>query len=64
MKFPWWASYQTEEDASVYHNDGIHLPALLRANFIMAQFDIFHEVFETQLGDGMYIAQEQRLRLW
>lgn len=41
-----------------------HAPNPLRANMQVKNLDLFHEIFQTQEGDAMYLAPEERIRLW
>ena len=41
-----------------------HPFAYLRANVTLAQFDEFIETYELGPGDGMYIPEDQRARIW
>jgi putative endopeptidase len=43
---------------------GSHSPGEFRVNGIVIHFDAFHEAFGTQPGDAMYLAPEDRLRIW
>jgi putative endopeptidase len=43
---------------------GAHSPGEFRTNGIVPHLDAFHEAFETQPGDPMYRAPEDRLRIW
>ena len=36
----------------------------LRANVTLAQFDEFVETYNIQPGDGMYIPEDQRIKIW
>ncbi len=41
-----------------------HSPSQYRANGIVSNMDAFYEAFDIQPGDPMYIAPEQRVRIW
>ncbi len=41
-----------------------HSPSQYRANGIVANMDAFYDAFEVKAADGMYIAPEQRVRIW
>jgi putative endopeptidase len=43
---------------------GAHSPGEFRTNGIVPHLDAFHEAFNTQPGDPMYRAPEDRLRIW
>jgi len=59
-----WASRMTPEVAIFMMMNAPHLPAMLRANFILSQLDEFYEVFGVVAGDGMYIPVEERISFW
>ncbi|EFR31342.1 hypothetical protein HMPREF9257_1284 [Eremococcus coleocola ACS-139-V-Col8] len=42
----------------------VHSPGELRANIQPRNLAEFHEVFQTQPGDGMYLAPEDRVVIW
>jgi len=41
-----------------------HPVSEFRVNGILKNIDTFHEIFETKKGDGMYMAPEERVKLW
>lgn len=41
-----------------------HPLSYLRVNVVVAQFDEFYETYDIQEGDGMYIAPEDRVKIW
>jgi putative endopeptidase len=41
-----------------------HSPPRFRANGAVVNHDAFHEAFATKPGDGMYVAPEDRIRIW
>jgi putative endopeptidase len=41
-----------------------HAPRRFRANGAAVNHDAFHEAFATKPGDGMYVAPEDRIRIW
>jgi len=41
-----------------------HSPPEFRANQVAKNLDVFHEAFETQPGDGMWLEPEQRVVIW
>lgn len=42
----------------------VHAPAYWRANMVPQNLNEFHEEFETQEGDNMYLAPEDRITIW
>jgi len=59
-----WAARMLPEVAQFMIFNSPHLPMKMRVNFILAQLDEFHEVFDIVPGDGMYISAEERLSFW
>ncbi len=41
-----------------------HSPQRFRANGAAVNHEAFHEAFATKPGDGMYVAPEDRIRIW
>ncbi|PPE05741.1 M13 family metallopeptidase [Williamsoniiplasma lucivorax] len=41
-----------------------HSPEEFRCNGILINLDEFHETYQTQPGDGMYLASEKRIKVW
>ena len=41
-----------------------HSPPEFRANQVAKNLDVFHEAFQTQPGDGMWLEPEQRVVIW
>ena len=39
-------------------------PNVVRINAIVASFEQFYEIYGIEEGDPMYVAPEDRLRLW
>ena len=42
----------------------VHAPAHLRTNGTVQQLDEFYDAFGVEPGDGMYLAPDQRLKVW
>jgi len=59
-----WGIRGDVDTASRYLDGGVHPPSSFRANFSLTMFDIFHEIFGIQPGDGMYVPREQRVLIW
>ena len=36
----------------------------LRVNVVLAQFDEFVDTYDIKPGDGMYVPEEQRIKVW
>ncbi|UXI03888.1 M13 family metallopeptidase [Photobacterium sp. TY1-4] len=41
-----------------------HPPGEYRVNGIFPHLDAFHTLYQTQVGDGMYLAPKDRLKIW
>lgn len=41
-----------------------HSPGMYRAFAPLTNIDVFYEAFDVQEGDGMYIAEEDRVKIW
>ena len=52
-------SYQVAERAQDTHPFNY-----LRTNVVLSQFDEFVETYDIKPGDGMYIPEEQRIKVW
>ena len=59
----WRAKYREQILLMLLEKDP-HPPSEYRANGIVANFDEFHEAFNTKPGDAMYLAPENRIRIW
>jgi endothelin-converting enzyme/putative endopeptidase len=58
-----WRTKRRKEQELQYLTIDPHSPAEFRAN-IVRNLDEFHEVFETQPGDGLWLEPEGRVRIW
>lgn len=59
-----WASNSTTDMAEYATTYDEHPVSYLRVNVTVAQFEEFYETFDVKEGDGMYIAPEDRVRIW
>lgn len=55
--------YQPEAAVSLLASDP-HSPLKYRVNGVYRNLDAFHEAFGTAPGDGMWLAPEDRVRIW
>lgn len=56
---------ETYVDEYLEHiNSDTHPYAYLRTNVTLAQFDEFVQTFNIEPGDGMYIPEKQRVKIW
>ncbi|HEY0949930.1 M13 family metallopeptidase [Nocardioides sp.] len=58
-----WRTKRRKEQEQQYLTIDPHSPPEFRAN-IVRNLDEFHEVFDTQPGDGLWLDPEQRVRIW
>jgi len=58
-----WRTMRRKEQAQQYLTIDPHSPSEFRAN-IVRNLDEFHEVFETQDGDGLWLDPQERVRIW
>ncbi len=59
-----WAQNITPETANYYCSYDSHPLNYLRVNVTVAQFQEFYDTFDVKEGDGMYIAPEDRVKIW
>lgn len=59
-----WASNTTANAEYSYGAYDEHPLSYLRTNVVVAQFDEFYETYDIKEGDGMYIAPEDRVKIW
>ncbi|HAG05138.1 MAG TPA: hypothetical protein DCG28_06800 [Lachnospiraceae bacterium] len=59
-----WAISMTRETMLYYHEADPHSPSVLRINKVLQSVDKFYDVYNINPGDGMYIAKENRARIW
>ena len=59
-----WRTKNRDELAEQYLQIDPHSPAECRTNGIARNVDLFHKAFGVQPGDGMWLAPEQRVRIW
>ncbi len=53
-------SYLTD---NVFMSD-VHAANVVRVNAVVSSFDQFYDIYNVQEGDPMYVAPEERLKLW
>lgn len=58
-----WRTKRRREQDQQYLTIDPHSPPEFRAN-IVRNLDEFHEVFETGVGDGLWLDPEDRVRIW
>lgn len=59
-----WATKKTDaSEISAILND-VHSPAKIRVNAVLSAMDKFYEIFDIQIGNGMYKAPEERPSIW
>ncbi|MBT1172447.1 peptidase M13 [Bifidobacterium sp. MA2] len=59
-----WRTKNRDELAEQYLQIDPHSPAECRTNGIVRNVDLFYKAFDVQPGDPMYLAPEDRVRIW
>jgi putative endopeptidase len=59
-----WRGKSREEIAIQRLATDPHSPSEFRSNQVARNFDVFHETFNTQPGDKMWLEPEQRVSIW
>ncbi len=59
-----WCSKTREEFQTLLLTVDVHAPGKLRANIQPRNFEEWYEAFDVKEGDGMYLAPEDRIRIW
>lgn len=42
----------------------MHAPNNLRSNLVLSNFQEFYDTYDIKPGDGMYVAPEDRIKIW
>lgn len=57
--------YTTYRDTLEYDlAEDVHSPSSIRVNYSAKSTDEFYEAYDIQPGDGMYVPEEDRIRIW
>ena len=59
-----WRTLQRDEALRNQVKTDPHSPGKIRATQPLVNIDAFYEAFDIQPGDGMYLAPEERVRIW
>ena len=59
-----WAFLVSVEDAVAGLDQDVHSPAEARANAVVASVDKFYEAYDIKETDKMYVAPENRIKVW
>ena len=59
-----WASLTIVKDLVKQLNGDIHSPGEARTNAVVASMDKFYEVYDIKETDKMYVAPENRVKVW
>lgn len=59
-----WQNQTTHQDEINTMSIDVHPLAYLRVNMTLQQFDEFLKQYDVHEGDGMYLAPEDRIRIW
>ena len=59
-----WASNSRDAEILRQTKEGVHSLPRWRVNGTVPHIDAFHNAFNVQPGDGMWLAPEKRARIW
>lgn len=59
-----WAGKDTPSRIEMLYIYDPHPPKYTRVNVTLQQFDEFYETYDIKEGDGMYLAPEDRIKVW
>ncbi len=59
-----WAGTASDEILRYYVMMDVHSPMHLRVNGALPQVDSWYEAFDIQSGDALYVAPEDRVKVW
>ena len=59
-----WRTKNRDELAEQYLQIDPHSPAECRTNGIVRNVDLFYKAFDVKPGDAMWLAPEERVRIW
>ncbi|MBO4476363.1 MAG: M13 family metallopeptidase [Bacteroidales bacterium] len=59
-----WAGVSSDEILRFYTMMDVHSPMHLRVNGALPQIDSWYDAFNIQPGDAMYVAPEDRVKVW
>lgn len=59
-----WARLGSYDDLAEMASSDFHAPNRLRCNRVLANFQEFMDTYHVKPGDGMYVAPEERIKIW
>lgn len=59
-----WCTLYQNKDLIYYLENDAHSPDIVRVNAVLSCFQEFYDTYDVKEGDGMYIAQEDRVIRW
>lgn len=59
-----WASTRTREYAQYAASVDLHCDEKLRVNRTVVNCDEFYKAFDIKTGDGMYVPEDERVKIW
>lgn len=59
-----WASTKTREYSQYAASVDLHSDEKLRVNRVVVNCEEFYKVFDIKEGDGMYVAEDERMKIW
>ncbi len=45
-------------------DEDVHSPNSIRVNYVVKNTDEFYEAYGVEEGDGMYVPEDARIRIW
>ncbi len=59
-----WASTRTREYADYASKIDVHSDEKLRVNRVVVNCEEFYKAFDIKTGDGMYVPEDERVKIW
>lgn len=59
-----WAARMSPELVVYFLYMDSHAPNKVRVNFILPQMEHFYNIYDVAEGDGMYLPEDERLKIW
>ncbi len=59
-----WLYYAPREYCEYMAKNDVHSPAKSRVNRVLVNFDEFYDTYGITEGDGMYVAPQNRVKIW
>lgn len=59
-----WATNMSKATLKYYIEEDVHSPGMVRVNAVLSNFEEFLETYDIKEGDDMYLAPEDRVKVW